>query len=75
MVTRRPKSASGAGLIPALDNYVREFCAAPLTRKAVMDLSSTLARVVGSQLQRELTEEMVEVGHRSFGGSIRRHHS
>lgn len=61
---------------PTLSDYVNAFCDAPvpLKRKAVMDLSSILAKVVGSQLQRELPGVAVEVGHKSFGGSIRRHH-
>lgn len=63
-----------AGPTPTMDNYVQAFCDAPITRKAVMDLSTMLARVVGSELQKELPGVLVEVGHRSFGGSIRRHH-
>src|SRR6476659_3820617 len=59
---------------PTLDDYVREFSHAPISRKAVMDLSAMLARVVGSQLQNELPGAKVEVGHHSFGGAVRRHH-
>ena len=70
MRQKKPES----GPVPTLADYVREFCDAPITRKAVMDLSATLARVVGSLLQHELPSATVEVGSRSFGGSIRRHH-
>ena len=74
MVKQKPKPVAAVGPVPTLDDYVREFCAAPLTRKAVMDLSSTLAKVVGAQIQRELPDQVLEVGHRFFGGSVRRHH-
>ncbi len=73
MTAERAKKAA-VGTAPTLEDYVREFCDAPITRKAVMDLSTMLGRVVGSLLQKELTDAVVEVGHRSFGGSIRRHH-
>lgn len=74
MVRRTPKPLADAGSRPTLDDYVRDFCLAPPTRKVAMDLSSTLAKVVGSQLQSELPGQVVEVGHRAFGGSVRRHH-
>ncbi len=73
MTTTRSKMTSKEHA-PTLRDYVNAFCDAPLTRKAVMDLSSILAKVVGSQLQRELPDVAVEVGHKSFGGAIRRHH-
>lgn len=65
----KPKPAPGASREqkPNLRDYVDAFCDAPLTRKAVMDLSSILARVVGSMLQEELPGVAVEVGHRAFG--------
>jgi hypothetical protein len=39
-----------------------------------MDLSTILAKVVGAMLQERLPGVAVEVGHRAFGGSVRRHH-
>lgn len=73
MATTRTKKTTKEPA-PTMRDYVEAFCDAPLTRKAVMDLSSILAKVVGSQLQNELPGVAVEVGHKSFGGSIRRHH-
>lgn len=70
----KPTKKTSKEQAPTLRDYVDAFCDAPLTRKAVMDLSSILAKVVGSQLQNELPGVAVEVGHKSFGGSIRRHH-
>jgi hypothetical protein len=59
---------------PALADYIAAFCDAPTTRKASLDLSTLLARVVGSQLLAALPDTPIEVGHRAFGGSVRRHH-
>lgn len=61
--------------MPTWDDYVSAFCDAPLTRRAVLRLSALLAQVVGGELQAQLGPAThVEVGHRAFGGSIRRHH-
>ncbi len=57
-----------------MQQYVDAFCDAPLTRKAVIDLSSLLAKVIGAQLQAELPHVEVKVGHKMFGGVIRQHH-
>jgi len=73
MATTRTKKTSKEPA-PTLRDYVNAFCDAPLERKAVMDLSSLLAKVVGGMLQEQLSGVTVEVGQRSFGGSIRRHH-
>lgn len=73
MATKPPKKTSKERA-PVLRDYVEAFCDAPLTRKAVMDLSSVLAKVVGAMLQEQLPGAAVEVGHRAFGGSVRRHH-
>jgi hypothetical protein len=69
-----PRSKITMPEVHTLDRYVETFCDAPLTRKAVNDLSSHLARVVASQLRHTLPNVNIEVGHRSFGGSVRRHH-
>jgi hypothetical protein len=63
-----------SGPVPTLQQYVAAFCDAPLTRKAVIDLSAMLAKVVGSQLQECLPAMDVRVGHRVFGGSVAQHH-
>jgi hypothetical protein len=73
MATTRTKKTSKEQA-PTLRDYVEAFCDAPLTRKAVMDLSSLLAKVVGGMLQEQLPGVAVEVGHRAFGGAVRRHH-
>lgn len=77
-VPRRANKGPGRRTLPlpkaTVEQYVVAFCKAPLTRKAVMDLSAMLAQVVGSQLRPELPGVNVEVGHRAFGGSVRRHH-
>jgi len=73
MATTRTKKTSKEQA-PTLRDYVEAFCDAPLTRKAVMDLSSLLAKVVGAMIQQKLPGVPVEVGQKSFGGSVRRHH-
>ena len=50
MATTRTKKTSKEQA-PTLRDYVDAFCDAPLTRKAVMDLSSMLAKVVGGMLK------------------------
>lgn len=45
-----------------MQSYVEAFCDAPLTRKAVVDLSALLAQVIGAQLHAELPMVNVEVG-------------
>jgi hypothetical protein len=70
----KPTKKTSKEPAPTLRDYVNAFCDAPLERKAVMDLSSLLAKVVGGMLQEQLSGVTVEVGQRSFGGSIRRHH-
>lgn len=61
-----------------LSDYVKAFCAAPLARKEVNRLSRMLAHVVASQVEVELEARGVslpiEVGQRTFGGSVARHH-
>lgn len=70
----KPTKKTSKEQAPTLRDYVEAFCDAPLTRKAVMDLSTILAKVVGSMLQEQLPGVAVEVGHRAFGGAVRRHH-
>lgn len=70
MKAQTPQARSG----PTIDDYVQAFCDAPLSRAAVNSLSDLLARVVAYDLQRRLPAEEILVGHRSFGGSSRRHH-
>lgn len=70
----KPTKKTSKEQAPTLRDYVEAFCDAPLTRKAVMDLSTILAKVVGAHLQSELPGVNVEVGQKSFGGSVRRHH-
>jgi len=73
-----PRTRRGAGSMlgppPSLQQYVEEFCDAPLERGAVIQLSKTLARVVGEQLRVLLADVKLEVGRRTFAGSSRRHH-
>jgi hypothetical protein len=59
---------------PTIEDYVAAFCDAQITRKAVMDLSTLLAQVVAAQIQALLPKQRVQVGHKYFGGSSRRHH-
>jgi hypothetical protein len=59
---------------PTIEQYVAAFCDAPMTRAAVNQLSDLLARVVAGRLRPQLPQEEITVGHRSFGGSNRRHH-
>lgn len=70
----RKKDLVVQGPPPTVAEYVSEFCDAPATRKAALDLSTLLAQVVGGQLQAMLPGFPVEVGQRVFGGSVRRHH-
>lgn len=60
--------------LESIERYVRSFCETDGSRKSVNDLSALLARVVGGSLQQEVVGRKVEVGHRHFGGSVRRHH-
>lgn len=60
--------------IPTMNEYVAAFCDAPNTRKAVMDLSSMLARVVGQQIREALPKFELSVGEKAFGGSVAQHH-
>lgn len=73
-MSRLKRPTAGGPPAPTIADYAAAFCAAPLTRKAVNDLSSMLAQVVGTQLMVHLPGFPVTVGHRSFGGSVRRHH-
>ena len=59
---------------PTIEDYVAEFCDAQITRKAVMGLSTLLAQVVGAEIQALLPTQRLQVGHKYFGGSSRRHH-
>lgn len=72
MPAKRPTKLTGP--TPTIEQYVTAFCDAPMTRAAVNQLSDLLARVVGGELQQRLPKEEILVGHRSFGGSTRRHH-
>jgi hypothetical protein len=63
-----------ASVRPTIEDYVAAFCDAQITRKAVMDLSTLLAQVVGTQIQGVLPAQRLQVGHKYFGGSSRRHH-
>lgn len=72
MPAKQPTKLTGSP--PTIEQYVTAFCDAPMTRAAVNQLSDLLARVVGVELQQRLPEEEILVGHRSFGGSNRRHH-
>jgi hypothetical protein len=72
MPAKQPTKLTGPA--PTIEQYVEAFCDAPMSRAAVNQLSDLLARVVGGNLQQRLPKEEILVGHRSFGGSNRRHH-
>jgi len=72
MPAKQPAKLTGPP--PTIEQYVSAFCDAPMTRADVNQLSDLLARVVGGELQQRLPKDEILVGHRSFGGSSRRHH-
>jgi hypothetical protein len=74
MPGKRQKPAAPSARPPTLEEYVQEFCDAPMERGAVNRLSKMLARVIGAQLESMLPNVDLKVGPRSLGGTKRRHH-
>ncbi len=71
----RTKRKAAVEPVPTLRDYVEAFCDAdPSSRGDVVRLSGLLAKVVGGELAKALPGYIVRVGHRKYGGVIRRHH-
>jgi len=60
--------------IVTMQEYVESFCDLPSSRKEVTGLSSLLAHAIGREIREALPDADLVVGHRYFGGEIRRHH-